>query len=226
MCRGKMILIAVLGVLLSCGGAGVYAAQAESNTKTRKVSGEITWIDVKLGKLHLKTDAGQTTSGTTEYRINQDQTRVTDSTDKKFLVIKDLQAGQHVTLELLDIPGDTLVRKIIAEPVVEPAVQEVTGVLEAIDVQAGTFSLAEEPLPAEGEKRNPSYFVFEPKTIVAMRSPSMEPIALELKPGDLVKVVFVVKDGKRHASSITLLSPAAGTTSTTTTTTTSTTVTR
>ena len=59
-----------------------------------------------------------------------------------------------------------------------------------------------------------------------MKDPSIQPVQLELKPGDLVKVEYVVKDGKRHAHSITLLSAAPETTSTTTTTTTSTTVTK
>jgi hypothetical protein len=75
-------------------------------------------------------------------------------------------------------------------------------------------------------KGNLFYFVFEPKDIVVMQSPSTQPVQLELNPGDLVKVEFWVKDGKRHAHSITLLRAASETRSTTTTTTTSTTVIR
>ena len=152
---------------------------------------------------------------------------MTDPSDKKFLVIKDLRAGQHVTIELIDSSGETMARKIIAEPIPEPVFQEATGELEAIDVQAGTIVIDEKPLPGEGGKGNLSYFVFEPKDIVVMKSPSTQPVQLELKPGDLVKVEFVVKDGKRYARSITLLLAAPETTSTTTTTTTtSTTVTQ
>ena len=226
MWRFKAILIGIFGVLFFGGLVRVYAAPVESNIKMRSVSGEISWIDVKLGLLQLKSDVGQDTRGITEYRINQDETRVTDPSDKKFLVIKDLRAGQHVTIELIDSSGETMVRKIIAEPMREPVLQEASGELEAIDVQAGTLIIEEKPLPNEGGKGNLSYFVFEPKDIVVMKSPSMQPVRLELKPGDLVKVEFVVKDGKRHAHSITLLSAAPETTSTTTTTTTSTTVTK
>ncbi len=223
----KAILIGVCGVLFFGGVARVYAAPVKSNTNMRSVSGEIVWIDVLLGKLQLKSDAGQDTRGRTEYRINQDETRVTDSSDKKFLVIKDLRVGQHITIELIDSPEETMARKIIAEPMPqEPFFQEATGELEAIDIQAGTLIIEEKPLPKEGGKGNLSYFVFEPKDIVAMKTPSKQPVQLELKPGDIVRIEFVVKDGKRHAQSITQLSAAPETKSTTTTTTTSTTVTQ
>ena len=224
--RFKVILFGFLGVLILGGLAQVSAAQVESNTKMRSVSGEISWIDVKLGKLQLKSDVGQDTKGITEYTINQDETRVTDPSDKKFIVIKDLQVGQHVTIKLIDNPGEIMVRKIIAEPMPESIWQEATGELEAIDAQAGTLAIEEKPLSNEEGKGGLSYFVFEPKDIVVMKAPSIQPVQLELKPGDIVKVEFVVKDGKRHAHSITLLSAAPETTSTTTTTTTSTTVTK
>jgi hypothetical protein len=219
----KAILFGVFGVLFFGWLLRVYAAPMESNTKMYSVSGEIVQIDVKLGKLQLKNDTGQDAGGITEYRINQNETRVTDLSDTKFLVIKDLQAGQHVTMELLDSPDATMVRKIIAEPMPEPVLQEVSGELEAIDVQAGTLIVEQKPLSNEGG--NLSYFVFEPRDIVFMKTRDRQPVQLELNPGDLVQVEFVVKDGKRHARSIMLLSAASETTSTTTTTT-STTVTR
>jgi cold shock CspA family protein len=225
----KVILIGILGVLFLGGLVRVYAAGVESNPKMRSVSGEIVLIDVKLGLLQLKSDAGQDTRGITEYRINQDETRVTDPSDKKFIVIKDLLAGQHVTIELVDAPEETMARKIIAEPVLEPVLQEASGELESIDVKGGTLIIEEESLPVEagkGGKGKLTYFVFEPKDIVGMKDPSIQPVQLELKPGDRVKVEFVVKDGKRHARSITLLSAAPEAASTTTTTTTSTTVTQ
>lgn len=222
----KAILIGVFGVMLLSVLAQVSAAPVGSRTQMRSVSGEIAWIDVKLGKLQLNSDAGQDTRGITEYRINKDETRVTDPSDKKFLVIKDLRAGQHITIELIDGPDETMARKIIAEPMPEPVFQEATGELEAIDVEAGTLIIEEKPLRNEAGKGNLSYFVFEPRDIVVMKTPSMQPVQLELKPGDLVRVEFVVKDGKRHAHSITLLSAVPETTSTTTTTTTSTTVKR
>lgn len=222
----KAILIGFLGVLILCGLAQVSVAQVDSNATMRSVSGEISWIDIKLGKLQLHSDAGQDTRGMTEYRINQNETRVTDPTDKKFLVIKDLRVGQHITIKLIDSPEETMARKIIADPMPEPVFQETTGELEAIDVQAGTLVIEEESLSGERGRGNLSYFVFEPKDIIVMKAPGIQPVQLELKPGDLVKVGYVVKDGKRYARSITLLSAAPEATSTTTTTTTSTTVKR
>lgn len=227
MWRLKAILFVVFGVLFFGGLAEVYAVGEGDQARTRRVSGEIEWIDVKLGLLSIKSDAGQDTKGIREYSINQNDTRVTDPTDQKFLVIKDLQAGQHVTLELVDSPGETLVRKIIADPLVEPVLQEATGELETIDADAGTLVIIEEEAArGEGEEGNVYYFVFDPEHVVLMQDPVMQPVQLELKPGDLVKVAFEVKDGNRYAHSITLLKSPSETTSTTTTTTTSTTVTR
>jgi len=220
MWRFKVFLIGIFGVLFFGGLAQVFAAQVGSNTKMRSVSGEISSIDVKLGLLKLNSDAGQDDRGITEYRINQDETRVTDPSDKKFLVIKDLRVGQHVTVVLIDSLKETMVRKIIAEPMPETVYQEITGEIQTIDVQAGTLVIEQEPLPNEGEKGKLIYFVFEPNNIVLMQAPSIQPVQLDLKPGDLVKVEYVVRDGKRYAHSITLLKAASETTSTTTTTTT------
>jgi hypothetical protein len=218
----KAMLMGFLGVLFFSGLAQVSAAQMESNTAMRRVSGEISSIDVKLGLLELKSDAGQDTRGITTYKINKDETRVTDPTDKKFIVLKDLRAGQHVTIELIDKSEETMARKIVADPMVEPIYQEVTGELVAMDVQAGTLTIKERPLPSEGGKGELSYFVFEPKDIVVLKAPSIQPVQLELKPGDLVQIEFVMNEGKRDARIITLLSSISETTSTTTTTTTST----
>ncbi len=222
----KLILIGVFGVLFFGGLLRVYAFPVESKTKMRSVSGEIVRIDVKLGKLQLNNDADQDTRGITEYRINQDETRVTDPLDKKFLVIKDLRIGQHVIVELIDSHGETMVRKIIVDSMQEPVLKEVFGELEAIDVVTGTLVIEQKPLPGEEGEGDLFYFVFEPNNIVVMKTPSKQSVRLELNPGDLVQVEFMVKDGKRHARSIMLLKAVAETTSTTTTTTTSTTVTR
>jgi len=222
----KAILIGLFVILFFGGLVRVYATTVESNTKMRRVSGEISSIDVKLGLLKLNSDAGQDTRGITEYKINQDETRVHNPSDNKFLVIKDLRVGQHITIQLIDGPGETLARTIIAEPMREPVYQEITGELEAIDVQAGTLVIEHEPLLNEEGKGKLIYFVFEPNNIVLMQAPSLQPVQLELKPGDLVKVEYVVRDGKRHAHSITLLKTAVETTSTTTTTTTRTTETQ
>lgn len=124
MWRFKVILMGFLGVLFLGGLTQVFAAQVAADTKMRSVTGEISSIDVKLGLLQIKADAGQDTRGITEYTTNQNETRVTDPADEKFLVIKDLRVGQHVTIELIDAPGETMARKIIAEPMSEPALPE------------------------------------------------------------------------------------------------------
>ena len=124
MWRFKVILMGFLGVLFLGGVTQVFAAQVTSATKMRTVSGEISWIDVKLGSFQIKADANQDTRGITEYTTNQDETRVTDPTDEKFLVIKDLRVGQHVTIELIDSPKETMARKIIAEPLPEPVLPD------------------------------------------------------------------------------------------------------
>jgi hypothetical protein len=222
----KVFLIGIFGVLFFGGLAQVSATQVESNTKMRSVSGEISSIDVKLGVLKLNSDIGQDDRGIREYKINQDETRVHNPSDNKFLVIKDLQVGQHITIKLIDSPKETMARTIVAESMPEPAYQEITGELQAIDTQAGTLVIQQSPLPNEEEKGKLLYFVFAPNDIVIMQAPSMQPVQLELKPADLVKVEYSVKEGKRHAHSIVLLKAASETTSTTTTTTTSTTVTQ
>ena len=225
MWRFKVILMGFLGVLFLGGLTQIFAAQVVADTKMRSVTGEISWIDVKLGSLQIKTDAGQDARGITEYTTNQDETRVTDPTDEKFLVIKDLRVGQHVTIELIDIPGETMARKIIAQPLPEPVYQEAVGVLKSIDVGAGTLVIEQEPLPSEEGKGNLSYFVFEPKDIVIMEKPNTQPVQLVLNPGDLVKVEFLVKDDQQYARSITLLQAVLENKSTTTTTITRTTIT-
>ncbi|MBF0217627.1 MAG: hypothetical protein HQL30_11625 [Candidatus Omnitrophica bacterium] len=226
--EARAILIGVIGVLIMGGAAQVFAADVDSNTRLRSVSGIITAIDVKLGKVAIDSDAGEKTRGITEYKINLNETRVTDPTDTKFLVIKDLMVGQHVTIELISsAPGDqeeTMARKIIADPMPMPLYQVANGQVRAIDGVAGTLLIEETPLPGQGAQGSMTTFHFDPKSLVVMKSPSMESVQLVLKPGDTVKVEYALRDGLKRASSVTLLSAVPGTTSTTTTT--STTVTR
>jgi hypothetical protein len=225
---GKAILIGFLGVLFLGGLVQAYAASDEPKERLRSVSGEIAFIDVKLGKLQLEGEETRSRRYPTEFRINLNDTRVTDPSDTKFLVIKDLKVGQHVTVEFDWIRGGwrepAMALKIIAEPMPEPVSQEATGEIEAIDVQAGTLIIEQKPLAREGGEGNLLYFVFEPNDIAVMKAPDVQPVQLDLKPGDIVKVEYVVRDGRRHARSITLISAAPKTTRTTTTTTTSTTV--
>jgi len=227
--RFKTVLIGFLGVLVFSALTQISAAGAGSDVRVISISGQITLVDIKLGKLQLAADASRNRRDPTEYRINQDATRVTDPTDTKFLKLEDLLVGQYVVVEFNYVPGEwvdvPIAQKIIASPVPQPIFQVVAGELEAIDAQAGTLVIEQKLLPSTGGKGDLYYFVFDPKTIVVMQTPSMRPVALMLKPGDLVQVEFVEKDGKRYARSITLLSAVTGTTSTTTTTT-STTVTQ
>ena len=71
--------------------------------KIVKVQGEIALINMKLGKLQLDADSSRNKQDPTEYRVNQNQTCVTDTTDKIFLKLYDLKVGQHVRIEFDDI---------------------------------------------------------------------------------------------------------------------------
>ncbi len=229
MWRHKSLLIGVLGVWVLSGFAQASASEPVPNA--RSISGEITWVDVKLGKLQLRDQAPRGPRAITEYRMNQQATNVTSPSDQRFLALEDLRSGQHVAIEFESVGnrGEKMARKITVESTPESAFQEAFGELEAIEVKAGTLVLEERPaIRRDGGRGNLSYFAFEPREIVVMRSPSQEPVRLELKPGDPVKVEFVVKDGKRWARSITLYSalPELIDQTTTTTTTISTTTTR
>lgn len=195
------------------------SARAEQPPFVRQVSGEITWIDTTLGKLQLEQDASPRTGEITEYRISDNETRVTNSLDNKFLNIADLQPGQQVTVDVINGKEGDIVQKITANPRPASDFQEAYGRIEALDVSAGTLTLAERPGAGEEGESDLSSFVFE-KDIVVMQSPSREPVQLVLKPGDVVKVEYVVRDGKRWARSITLYSPRVTSTTTTTTVTT------
>lgn len=199
--------------------AGMPARAAETvQADVRQVSGEITWIDIKLGQLQLKDDASPSTGAVAEYRINKDETRVTDPSDKKFLSIGDLHPGQHVAIDVIKGQEEKTVQKIIAEPWPASDYQVALGELQSIDLTTGTLVLMERPRIGEEGTAHLSTFVFEPNGLVILQSPSMQPVQLVLNPGDVVKVTYVVSDGNRRLHSITLYS--ARTTSTTVTTTT------
>ena len=226
MWRHKSFWIWILGVLLF----GGLAQASEPMPAVKYVSGEIAWVDVKLGKLQLREEGLRGNRATTEYRINQQATNVTDASDKHFLTVEDLRSGQQVAIEFESVNsrGEKMARKITVESVLEPAFQEAVGTLEAIDANAGTLVLNENSATREGGNGNLAYFTFEPRDIVVMQNPSRQPVRLELKPGDPVKVEFSVKNGKQRAHSITLYSalPELMDKTTTTTTTTNTTTTQ
>ncbi len=229
MWKPKSLLIGVLSVGLLSGLA--QAAASEPVPIVHYISGEITWLDVKLGKLQLRQDSSrghQEGAEYRDYRMNQQATNVTDPSDKKFLTLQDLRPGQRVAIEfeLVGSPEEKMARKITVEPTQGPAFQEAFGELEAIDVNAGTLVLEQRPaIRRDGGRGDLSYFLFEPTDIVVTKSPSSQPVRLEMKPGDPVKIGFVVKDGKQWARSITLYSALPQVVDKTVTTTTTTSIT-
>ncbi len=208
--------VAVTAVVLL---TSISVRAEQSLAEVRQVSGEIGWVDVQLGKLELNKETPKGTK-TTAYKITQNETRVTDPGDEKFFSVDDLRAGQYVTIEVVDGQEDKIVQKIIVEPMPASEFQQAFGELKAIDVAAGTFEVEERVRIGQEERSRISYFVFDPKEIVVMHSPSKQSVELVLKPGDVVKVEYVARDGKQQARYITLYSPIVTSTTTTTTTTT------
>ena len=92
------VIVAVTAALFF-GSMSVRAAEVGDVSHE---SGEITWIDTKLGQLQLKSDTRPNTGEISEYRITEHETRVTNPSDKKFLSIEDLQPGQHVTIDVIN----------------------------------------------------------------------------------------------------------------------------
>ena len=98
--------------------AGLFTAisvRASEAANVSQVSGEITGVELKLGKLQLKSDTSKSTEEITEYRINQNETRVTDPTDKKFVTIEDLQPGHYATIDVLNGKEEKIVQKITTD---------------------------------------------------------------------------------------------------------------
>ncbi len=193
------VMTAVTAVMLF----GGISARASEPADVRHVAGEITWVDLKVGAMDLKKDADPYTGEITAYRITRQETRVKSPLDKKFLSVDDLRPGQHVIVDVINGQEEKIVEKITADPRPASDLQEAYGQIEAVNVPAGTITV--------------SGGVFESNSIVIMQSPSRDPIQLELKPGDVVKVEFIVKDGKQMARFITLYVPRVTRTTTTTT---------
>ncbi len=201
---------------------GTFVRAAETGHVTQ-VSGEITWVDVNQGKLQLKRDASPDTGEVLEYRITKNDTRVTNPADKKFLTVDDLQAGQHVTIDVIDGKEDGIIPKITTEPVVVTDYEVALGGLQAIDLTNGTLVLEERPRIGEEGRTRLSQFVFSPNDLVIMQSPGMQPVQMQLNPGDVLKIEYTVVNGQRRLRSVTRYAPKAAATSTTTTTTVTTT---
>ncbi len=193
--------------------------RAAETANVSHLSGEIAWIDLKVGKLDFKRDVSPSTGEITQYRITENETRVTNPSDKKFLTVSDLQPGQYVTLDVLDGKEEKIVQKITTDTRPAAEFKDAYGKVEVIDQQAGTLTLYGRPRIGEAPDSNMSYFVFDPKDIIVMQSPSNQPVQLELKQGDVIKVEYLVSDGNQRAHTITVYTPTVTRVTTTTTTT-------
>ncbi len=194
-------------------GISVFAAVTPS---VRQVHGRVMWVDIKQGQMQIKLNGAPGRGETKVYRITRYETRVKDPADKKFLTIDDLRPGENVTLDVVDGQEDKIIEKIVAESLQASDFQVASGQIKAIDGQAGTLTLQEKMRNGVEEKSNQSYFLFDPNNVVVFQSPSTQPVALVLKPGDAVQIQFVLKDGKQQVYSITLYSPGHTTTTTVT----------
>ena len=134
--------MAMVSAVVLCSAMSVYAAPVDV---VRHVSGEITWVDLTLGKLELKNDASQAKGEISEYRITANETRVTDPADKKMLTVEDFQPGLHVTIDVVNGKEARVVEKITADPSPSSEYQEIYGKVEVVDA-AGTLTLASRPL--------------------------------------------------------------------------------
>lgn len=118
MWKFKTGLMGLLAILMLGGLTQVSSAQVGA-TAMRSISGVIEWIDIKNGRMQIYSDAGQDTRGISNYTVNLSKTLVTDATDKQYLVIKDLEPGQRVIVELIDSPAgvteEVVARNIIVD---------------------------------------------------------------------------------------------------------------
>lgn len=205
------MLAGVVAVLFMASGCASLPQKGEA----RHLTGDIKWVDVQEGKLRMRGE-------TIVFRVTQNDTRVTDPKDKQFLTVKDLKAGQRVAIDYFDMHTEPIAQKIIIESMPAVAYEDAYGEVQAIDGHAGTMTIDERPDFGEWRRGNLSSFVFDPNTILVMRSPRMEPVRTEVRPGDDVKIEFMMKDGQKDASSIVLYSrlpkPLGARTTTTTTT--------
>ncbi len=205
----KLIFVVTAAMVFS--GFSVRAADTAS---VRHESGEITWVDLNQGKLQLRSDVSPGKGDIFEYRITQNETRVTDPTDKKLLTVEDLWPGQQVKIDVINGSEEKIVQKVVVNRNKKVYLQQAYGEVKEID-EAGTLVVAERSKTGVAD-RVLSYFIFEPKTLVVMQSPSRKPVELLVKPGDIVKVEFVVKNKKQQAQYITLYAPTVVSTTTTT----------
>ncbi len=210
--RKYCLSLLTAAVFLTGGSAHALATPA-----INQVPGRVMWVDIKLGALQIKLNGDQGEKKV--YRITRYETRVKDPADKKFLTIDDLRPGENVTLDVVGGQEDKIIEKIVAEPLQASDFQVASGQIQAIDGQAGTLTLLEKMRNNVAEDSNQSNFLFNPNTVVVFQSPSTQPVALLLKPGDTVQIQFVLRDGKQQVYSITLYSPVHTTTTTVTTTT-------
>ena len=221
--RHRILVAGLVGVWVCSAGMPTAGAAMEAASIMRQAEGEIVWLDIPIGKLELVVQHPEGTREIVEYTMTPHETSVTDQSDKQFLRLEDLRAGQHVILESKDQGAQRIATKITVESTAAPMFQLAEGTIESIDAREGTFVLKETTTP--GIAGPGSVFAFDSKEIVVMESPSLRPVRLEVKQGDFVRVYYVVIDGRRYARSLMRYATAPPQTSTTTATTTSTTTT-
>ncbi len=200
----KVIVAATFAMLFT--GMSVRADEIVQ-ANVRQVPGEIMWVNLQEGQLQLRTDMSPM-GGIREFRINRDETRVKNLADDEFLQIYDLHPGQNVAIDVVKGKEEKIVQRIVTQPGSFSNFQEAYGEIGAIDFSASTFTLVGRQRVGAEEENTVSYFYFDSKDIIVMQSLNRQHIdQIELKPGDVVRVEFVVRDGKRFAHSVTVYSP-------------------
>ncbi len=198
----------IFAVTASMVFTGISARAAEMmQSDVHQVPGEIMWVDLQSGQLQVQTDTAPV-GDLTEFRIDRDETRVKSDPDNEFLQINDLHPGQDVTVDVVNGNEGKIVQRIITEPRPASDFMEAYGAIGAIDFSSGTFTLVGRQRVSEEEETNVTYFSFDPKNIIVMQSPNRHMDQIEVKSGDVVRIEFVVIDGKRMAHAITVFSPS------------------
>lgn len=108
------VMVAVTAAVL-CVGVSAQAFEPVQ-ADVRQVSGNITWINLKLGLLQVQRDTPPYVGQRAEFRINQDETRVTNPADSKFLTVRNLHPGQHVAIDVVEDKEGKIVQRIITDP--------------------------------------------------------------------------------------------------------------
>lgn len=160
--KGWGVLLAVAGGLLwpGLGGAAVESSQAPVQSPgtlsegwgvtpyelrdLRHAEGEIAAVDLPNGRLMLR-EGGRHPA---EYVIHRQETRVSDVRDRQFLVVEDLEAGQRVRVDFVEVKGRRFAQAILVEAPAagRPLASIIAGELVVIDLRFREL-LVKEPRP-------------------------------------------------------------------------------